>query len=95
MYICVYIFVYIYTHTYTHENICAYIHIGNAEQHEGHAKETYVCMHACICIYIYIYIGHAEQHEEVVFGNTGSAADGKLHNVAVVVTQTNVSFWKV
>ena len=41
------------------------------------------------------FAGNAEQHEEVVFGNTGSASDGQLHNVAVIVTQTNVSFWKV
>ena len=40
------------------------------------------------------FAGNAEQHEEVVLGEKGSAADGQLHNVAIVVTQTNVSFWK-
>ena len=31
--------------------------------------------------------------EEVITGETDGAADGQLHSVAVVVTQTNVSFW--
>ena len=38
---------------------------------------------------------HAEAaNEETVVSDTASAADGKLHNVGLVVTQTNISFWK-